>query len=156
MGGHVNFGGNSGGGRRRRRKRAALMTEINVTPFVDVMLVLLIIFMVTAPMLASGVPLELPEAKAKQLETQNKEPLIVSISKESKIFLGQEDKTTTPIEELGAKLKAIAASRGGTDEPVFVRGATLAEYGFVAKVLARISEAGFRKISLVTEGQGGG
>jgi biopolymer transport protein TolR len=155
MAGHVNFGG-SGGGRRKGRKRAALMTEINVTPFVDVMLVLLIIFMVTAPLLATGVPLDLPEAKAKQLETQNKEPLVVSITKDSKIFLGQEEKVTTPLEELATKLKAVASARGGTEEAIFVRGASLAEYGFVTKVLARISEAGFRKISLVTEGQGGG
>jgi biopolymer transport protein TolR len=157
MAGHVNFGGSDGGGGRRRgRKRAALMTEINVTPFVDVMLVLLIIFMVTAPMLATGVPLDLPEAKAKQMETPNKEPMVVSIAKDGKIYLGQEEKIATPIEELVGKLKAIASARGGTEEAVFVRGATLAEYGLVAKVLARISEAGFRKISLVTDGQGGG
>ena len=155
MAGHVNFGG-SGGGRRRGRKRAALMTEINVTPFVDVMLVLLIIFMVTAPLLATGVPLDLPQARAKQLETQNKEPLVVSITREGKILLGQEEKNATALDELVAKLQAIASARGGTEEPVFVRGAALAEYGVVTKVLARISEAGFRRISLVTEGQGGG
>ena len=154
MAGHVNFG--RGGGRRGRRKRAALMTEINVTPFVDVMLVLLIIFMVTAPLLATGVPLDLPQAKAKQLDTPKQEPLVVSITKEGRILLGQEEKNATSIEDLVPKLQAIANSRGSTEEPVFVRGAAQAEYGFVTKVLARISEAGFRKISLVTEGQSGG
>ncbi|MEQ1647908.1 MAG: protein TolR [Hyphomicrobiaceae bacterium] len=144
------------GGRRGRARRHAPMAEINVTPFVDVMLVLLIIFMVTAPLLATGVPLDLPQAKGKQLDTQNKEPMMVSISKDNKIFLGQEDKITTNLDELATKLKAVAGNRGGTDEPIFVRGATLAEYGFVTKVLAKISEAGFKKISLITEPSQGG
>jgi len=156
MGASIKTGGGGSGGRRGRRQKHAPMSEINVTPFVDVMLVLLIIFMVTAPLMATGVPLDLPQAKAKQLEAQNKEPLVVSISKENKIFLGQEEKTPTGLEDLAAKLKAVASARGGTDEPVFVRGAQLAEYGFVTKVLARISEAGFRKLSLVTEAGTGG
>jgi biopolymer transport protein TolR len=155
MGASIKTGG-GGGGRRGRRKAHAPMSEINVTPFVDVMLVLLIIFMVTAPLMATGVPLDLPQAKGKQIETQNKEPLVVSIAKDGKIFLGQEEKIPTTLDELGAKLKAVAAARGGTDEPVFVRGATLAEYGFVTKVLARISDAGFRKLSLVTDAGTGG
>ena len=156
MGASIRAGGGKVGRRGRRRAKHAPMSEINVTPFVDVMLVLLIIFMVTAPLLATGVPLDLPQAKSKQLETQNKEPLVVSISKDNKIFLGQEEKNATALDELSAKLKAVAAARGGTDEPVFVRGASLAEYGFVAKVLSRISEAGFRKLSLVTEAGAGG
>ena len=156
MGASLKTGGGAGGNRRRRRHAHPPMSEINVTPFVDVMLVLLIIFMVTAPLLATGVPLDLPQARSKQLETQNKEPLVISISKDSKIFLGQEEKNATPLDELAAKLKAVAAARGGTEEPVFIRGANLAEYGFVTKVLARISEAGFRKLSLVTEAGAGG
>ena len=156
MGASMPRGGRPGGGRRGRARKHMPMSEINVTPFVDVMLVLLIIFMVTAPMMVNGVPLDLPQAKAKQLETQNKEPLVISISKDSKIFLGQEEKSATSLDELATKLKAVAAARGGTEEPVFVRGATLAEYGFVTKVLARISEAGFHKLSLVTEAGAGG
>lgn len=155
MGASIKTGGN-GGGRRGRRKGHAPMAEINVTPFVDVMLVLLIIFMVTAPMMATGVPLDLPQAKGKQIESQNKEPLVVSIAKDGKIFIGQEEKAATSLDDLATKLKAIAAARGGTDDAVFVRGANLAEYGVVTRVLARISEAGFRKMSLVTEAGNGG
>ena len=154
MGASIKRGGGSGG-RRGRRAKHAPMSEINVTPFVDVMLVLLIIFMVTAPMMVNGVPLDLPQAKAKQLETQNKEPLIVSISKDGKIYIGEQEKDSLTLETLVDKLKAVAAARGSTEEAVFVRGANLAEYGFVTKVLARISEAGFRKLSLVTEAAGG-
>jgi biopolymer transport protein TolR len=155
MGASIKTGGGNGG-RRGRRKGHAPMAEINVTPFVDVMLVLLIIFMVTAPLMATGVPLDLPQAKGKQIEAQNKEPLVVSIAKDGKIFLGQEEKVPTSLEDLATKLKAVAAARGGTEEAVFVRGATLAEYGIVTKVLARLSEAGFRKLSLVTDTGSGG
>ena len=132
------------------------MSEINVTPLVDVMLVLLIIFMVTAPLLTAGVPLELPQARGKAIEAQNKEPVVVSVTREGKVFLGQEDKTPIGIEELGPKLKAVAAARGGMDEPIFVRGDKATEYGSVARVMARIKEAGFKKLSLVTESEAGG
>jgi biopolymer transport protein TolR len=132
------------------------MSEINVTPFVDVMLVLLIIFMVAAPLLTAGVPLDLPSAKGKQLETNNKEPVVVSITKKGEVFLGQEEKTPMSIDDLPAKLKGIAGNRGGFDEPIFVRGDKSVEYGYVARVMARIKEAGFHKISLVTEVEGGG
>jgi biopolymer transport protein TolR len=155
MGMSINTGNGSSGRRRRTRIRAP-MSEINVTPFVDVMLVLLIIFMVAAPLLTAGVPLELPQAKGKQLETQNKEPVVVSVTSDGKLFLGQEDKIAIRLEELGPKLKAVAEARGGMmDEPIFVRGDRSAEYGHVARVMARIKEAGFRKLSLVTEIEGG-
>ena len=117
-----------GGGRKRRTKRHAPMSEINVTPFVDVMLVLLIIFMVAAPLMTGGVPLDLPQAKGKQLDSQNKEPVVVSIAKDGKIYLGQQDKDTIKIEELGDKLKAIMKARGpdaANEEAIFVRGSAL-------------------------------
>jgi biopolymer transport protein TolR len=131
------------------------MSEINVTPFVDVMLVLLIIFMVAAPLLTGGVDVELPQAKGRQLEP-NKEPLVVSVTRTGEYFIGQEDRTPMTLDELGPKLTAIAQGRGGTDEPVFVRGDKAVEYGYVARVMARLRESGFRKISLVTEVEGGG
>ncbi len=131
------------------------MSEINVTPFVDVMLVLLIIFMVTAPLLTAGVPLELPQAKGKQLEA-NKEPIVISVTKKGEVFLGQEEKTPLRLDEIGAKLNAVAGNRGGADEPIFVRGDKSVEYGLVARVMGRIKEAGFKKISLITEVESGG
>ena len=145
----------SSGGRRGRQRRHAPISEINVTPFVDVMLVLLIIFMVTAPLLTVGVPLELPQAKGKQLEA-NKEPIVVSVTKQGEVFLGQEEKTPMRLDEIGAKLNAVAGNRGGADEPIFVRGDKSVEYGLVARVMGRIKDAGFKKISLITEVEGGG
>jgi len=155
MGVSINTGGN-GGGRRRRVRSHVPMSEINVTPFVDVMLVLLIIFMVAAPLLTSGVPLELPQAKGKQLEAQETEPMVVSVTSDGKLYLGQEDETPIDLDELGPKLVAIAEARGGMDEPIFVRGDRSVEYGVVTRVMARIKEAGFRKLSLVTEVESGG
>ena len=93
-----------GGGRRGRARKHAPMHEINVTPFVDVMLVLLIIFMVTAPMLTSGVPLELPEAKGQQLQS-NKEPVTLSVDRSGKVFIQE---TEIKLDEIAPKLKAIA------------------------------------------------
>ncbi len=154
MGGSLKRG-DSGGGRRSRTPRYAPMAEINVTPFVDVMLVLLIIFMVAAPLLTAGVPLDLPQAKGTQLESKM-EPIVVSVTKSGQVFLGQEDKTPLRLEELAVKLKAMAKARAGDDEPIFVRGDKTVEYGHVARVMARIKEAGFRKISLVTEVVEGG
>jgi biopolymer transport protein TolR len=155
MGASINTGG-GGGGRRRRGRRHAPMSEINVTPFVDVMLVLLIIFMVAAPLLTAGVPLELPQAKGSQLDAQNKEPVVVSVTKDGGVFLGQEDKSPIRLDELGPKLKAVAEARGGMDEPIFVRGDKAVEYGAVARVMSHIKEAGFKKLSLVTEVESGG
>lgn len=137
-------------GRRRRSRRSAPMSEINVTPFVDVMLVLLIIFMVAAPLLQVGVPLELPQARGKQLES-NKEPLAVSVKASGEVFIGE---TQVQIDEIKAKLEAIAAN--GYDETVFVRGDKGANYGLVAQVMGRISAGGFKKISLVTDVEEGG
>jgi len=156
MGMNVNTGGRAGGRRRRRGGGNAPMSEINVTPFVDVMLVLLVIFMVAAPLLTAGVPLELPSAPGKQLEAQQREPVIVSIANDGKIYLGEEKSQSLTLDELVAKLKAVAKSRGGGDEPVFVRGDTGVNYGAVARVMAHIKDAGFNKLSLVTQIESGG
>ncbi len=144
-------GGAGHSGRRGRRRSHAPMSEINVTPFVDVMLVLLIIFMVAAPLLTAGVPVELPAAKGKQLESNNKEPLVLSVTKKGEVFLGQEEKSPIKPEDLGPKLTEIAKGRGGVDEAIYVRGDKSVEYGYVARVMAILREAGFRKISLVTQ-----
>jgi biopolymer transport protein TolR len=137
-----------GGGRRGRARRHSPMHEINVTPFVDVMLVLLIIFMVTAPLLTVGVPLELPETKGQQL-TSNKEPLTISVQRDGKIFIQE---TQVKLDEIAGRLKAIA--KGGYDEPIFVRGDKGIDYGTVMKVMGRIKLGGFNKVSLVTESEG--
>ncbi len=140
-------GGAGGGGGRRRHQRAHVMAEINVTPMVDVMLVLLIIFMVAAPMLTVGVPLDLPQTAAKSLD-QDKEPLTLSVQATGKVFLNN---TEIPVEDLIAKLKAITDARGGADERIFVRGDTKADYGTVMRVMGRLSAAGFKRVALVTE-----
>jgi biopolymer transport protein TolR len=137
-----------GGGRRKRRPRKAAMAEINVTPFVDVMLVLLIIFMVAAPMLTVGVPIDLPQTRAQSLP-QQQEPLTVSVNNKGEVFLMN---SPVPKEELVAKLTAIAQARGGgQDERVFVRGDKTVNYGTVMQVMGRLSQAGFRRVALVTE-----
>ena len=153
MGASLNMG-NAGGGRRRGRGRGrqAPMSEINVTPMVDVMLVLLIIFMVAAPLLTVGVPLDLPQAKGKQLETKG-DPLAISIRANGDVYIAE---ALVPLPELVNKLKALAASRKGEDEPVFVRGDKGITYGTVMKVMGRISAGGFKKVSLVTEVEEGG
>ena len=139
--------GSSNGGRRRRRAGRP-MSEINVTPMVDVMLVLLIIFMVSAPLLTVGVPIDLPQTQASGLDQTDKEPLAVSVNTEGKVFL---QNTEIPLEELVPKLKAIAAARGGSDERIYVRGDKTVDYGTVMKVMGRLSAAGFRRVALVTE-----
>jgi biopolymer transport protein TolR len=139
-----------GGGRRRgKRGRHAPMSEINVTPMVDVMLVLLIIFMVAAPLLTVGVPIELPQSQGKQLES-NKEPLTISVSANGDIFIGE---TKVALDEIAEKLKAIA--KNGMDEQIFVRGDKGISYGQVMLVMGRISAGGFKKVSLVTEVEDG-
>jgi biopolymer transport protein TolR len=135
---------------KRRHRRKPVMAEINVTPMVDVMLVLLIIFMVAAPLLQVGVPIELPQAKGKQLES-SKEPLAISVKSDGKVFIGE---TEVNLDEIAPKLKAIA--KNGYDEQIFVRGDKGVAYGIVMRVMGRISAGGFRKVSLVTEVEEGG
>jgi len=142
----MNVAGSSrGGGRRGRRK--AVMAEINVTPMVDVMLVLLIIFIVSAPLLTVGVPLDLPQTQAKSLD-QDKNPLTLSVNVKGQVFLND---TEIQVDDLVAKLKAITDARGGLDERIFVRGDKKVDYGTVMKVMGRLSAAGFRRVALVTE-----
>ena len=150
MGASLNIGG-SGGRRRGRRRRAAPMSEINVTPFVDVMLVLLIIFMVAAPLLTVGVPIELPQSQGTQLETTASEPLTISVAANGDVYIGE---TAVPIDEVAEKLKAIA--KNGVEEQIFVRGDQAINYGQVMRVMGRISAGGFKKVSLVTELEEGG
>jgi biopolymer transport protein TolR len=132
---------------KRRHRRRAVMSEINVTPFVDVMLVLLIIFMVSAPLLTVGVPLDLPQTQAKSLE-QDREPLTVSVNLKGQVFLQNSEIT---VEELVAKLNAITQARGGLDERIYVRGDRKVDYGTVMRVMGRLSQAGYRRVALVTE-----
>ena len=142
----MNMAGSSGGGGRRGRRKP-VMAEINVTPMVDVMLVLLIIFMVSAPLLTVGVPLDLPQTQAKSLD-QQKDPLTLSVNLKGQVFLND---TEIPLDDLVAKLKAITDARGGLDERIFVRGDKKVDYGTVMKVMGRLSSAGFRRVALVTE-----
>src|SRR6202161_2578117 len=141
----MNMAGSGGGGRRSRRK--PVMAEINVTPMVDVMLVLLIIFMVSAPLLTVGVPLDLPQTQAKSLD-QDKNPLTLSVNVKGQVFLND---TEISVDEMVPKLKAITEARGGLDERIFVRGDKKVDYGTVMKVMGRLSQAGFRRVALVTE-----
>jgi biopolymer transport protein TolR len=140
-------GGTAAVAGRRRHRRRPVMAEINVTPMVDVMLVLLIIFMVSAPLLTVGVPLDLPQSQAKTLDL-DKEPLTVSVNVKGAVYL---QNTEIAVEELVPKLKAITEARGGADERIFVRGDRQVDYGTVMKVMGRISAAGFRRVALVTE-----
>ena len=133
-----------GGGRRSRARKHTPMHEINVTPFVDVMLVLLIVFMVTAPLLTVGVPIDLPETQAKQMEGDS-EPITVSINADGKIYLQDAE---VDADKLVATLQAIA--KNGLNERVFVRGDKSADYGTIMRVMGRLNSAGYKKIGLVT------
>jgi biopolymer transport protein TolR len=132
------------GRRHKARRRHMPMAEINVTPFVDVMLVLLIVFMVTAPLLTVGVPIDLPETQAKQMEGDS-EPITVSIKADGKIYLQDAE---VDADKLVATLQAIA--KNGLNERVFVRGDKSADYGMIMRVMGRLNSAGYKKIGLVT------
>jgi biopolymer transport protein TolR len=142
----ANAGTPSIGGHRRSRRKA-VMSEINVTPMVDVMLVLLIIFMVSAPLLTVGVPIDLPQSEATSLD-QDKEPLTVSVNNKGQVFLQNSE---VQIDELVAKLKAVADARGGTEARIYVRGDKSVDYGSMMRVMGRLSGAGFHRVALVTE-----
>ena len=134
----------SGGRSRRRRGRSQPMSDINVTPFVDVILVLLIVFMVTAPLLSAGVPVNLPEANAKPLAVE-KEPITITVDADGRTFVKD---TEVPIDELVPRLTEIVG--GKLDERIYIRGDKTVSYGAIMRVVGNINGAGFRNIGLVS------
>lgn len=133
------------GSLRHRPGRTRMMAEINVTPFVDVMLVLLIVFMVAAPLLTVGVAVDLPETAAQPIPEQG-EPLTVTITGDGTIFVQE---TAVELESLVPQLEAIATA--GYDQRIFIRGDQARSYGEVVRVMGKINAAGFRRIGLVTD-----
>ena len=144
--GVANSGDEGGGRRRRRRRRAQVMSEINITPFVDVMLVLLIIFMVAAPLMTVGVPVELPKTAANALPSDQEEPLTVTITSEGVIMI---QNTETLPEELVGKLQAIATER--TSDRIFLRADGANAWNTVAEIMGALNAGGFSNIGLVTD-----
>ncbi|MEF3367357.1 biopolymer transporter ExbD [Methylocystis sp. 9N] len=145
MGASLSAPGRKGGRRRRGVPRYGAMAEINMTPFIDVMLVLLIIFMVAAPLLATGVAVDLPQTKAGALNVDQK-PVSIAIDEKGQVFLMDEPVETT---QLLDKLKD--AAKQGFDERIYVRGSKAVNYGRVAEVMSLVTSAGYRKVALVTE-----
>ncbi len=146
----VSSGGGGGSGRRRGRRRGGgnqPISEINVTPMVDVMLVLLIIFMVAAPMMSVGVPIDLPQTQARQMNTEQK-PITISVTNAGAIFLGD---APVLLDDLVARVAEQAAN--GTEDRIYVRGDLAANYGAVMQVMGALSGAGYSKIGLITEQQ---
>ena len=144
MGIGTTSGGSRRGSRRRGRKNK-LNAEINVTPLVDVMLVLLIVFMIAAPLLSVGVPVELPKTDAKALPS-NQEPITVTVDFDGKIFIQEEE---ISLEDLASRLVAVSAN--GYDERIYLRADQDSDYGAVMKVMARVNAAGFSNLGLVTD-----
>lgn len=138
--------GRTGRGSGRRRNRGGrLNSDINVTPLVDVMLVLLIVFMVAAPLLSVGVPLELPKTDAKSLPSQT-EPITISVDKDGGIFIQEAE---VSLDDLASKLSAVAAN--GYEERIYLRADESSDYGAVMKVMARVNASGFSNLGLVTD-----
>ena len=137
--------GKSGGRRRRGMPRYGAMAEINMTPFIDVMLVLLIIFMVAAPLLATGVPIDLPQTKAAPLNIESK-PVSVTIDEKGALFVLE---APVKLEDLAEKLKSVA--KNGFEERIYVRGARTVNYGRVAEIMSLVTAAGYKKVALVTD-----
>ena len=151
MGGSVMSRGGKGGGRRGRRSGGGgrAMAEINITPFVDVMLVLLIIFMVAAPLMTVGVPLELPKTAAQSMPTEQEEPLTISLAADGSLAI---QTTVIADEELIPRLQAIMAEREGNK--LFIRADQGVPYGRVAQVMGALQAAGYTSLGLVTDGEG--
>lgn len=142
-------GGGSRRGRRGRRGSSGPMSEINVTPLVDVMLVLLIVFMVAAPLMTVGVPIDLPETRAQQLNTES-EPITVTVTSSGQVYIEEDE---IPFDQLVATVQSL--TEAGTEERIFVRGDNLADYGSVMRVMGALSGAGFTKIGLITDQEQG-
>ena len=138
-------GGRRGSRRSRRKGQGGVMSEINVTPLVDVMLVLLIVFMVAAPMMTAGVPIDLPKTQANELNSQT-QPITVAVTPDGLIYVGED---LVAESELVNTVTALAVN--GTEERIFLRGDTSANYGSVMRVMGMLSGAGFTKIGLITE-----
>jgi len=122
------------------------MAEINVTPFVDVMLVLLIVFMVAAPLLTAGVAIDLPQSDAKQIATEDNTPIEITLAKDSKIYIGE---TEIPARELTQKLAAMTA--GEFDRRIYIRGDKALPYGQIMQILGAVNSAGYTKVALISE-----
>ena len=129
-----------------RKRRKKLMSEINVVPYIDVMLVLLVIFMITAPLLSQGVKVDLPKATAHPVDTQDRETLIVTVNREGQYFL--DDRRMLP-DDLGKKVAAILRARPQT--PVLIRGDRRTDYGEVVKAMTLLQSAGAPSVGLLTE-----
>lgn len=138
--------GRPSGGKRGRARRHGVMHEINVTPFVDVMLVLLIVFMVAAPLLLSGLPVDLPAAKGQSLNL-NKEPITVTVDRNGKIYLGTQEE---PIEVAPLLVKLKAMVKNAEEDPILFRGDRQVNYGRVSEVLSAVREGGFKKFTFVS------
>jgi biopolymer transport protein TolR len=138
-------GGRRGRGGRRRGGGNKPMSEINVTPMVDVMLVLLIVFMVAAPLMTVGVPIDLPETQARQMNTE-REPITVSVTPDGQVFLGDQ-----PVSEDNLVEQVAALAVNGTEDRIYVRGDAGANYGAVMRVMGTLSGAGYSRIGLITD-----
>jgi biopolymer transport protein TolR len=134
-----------GGGRRRRSRKKAIMSEINITPMVDVMLVLLIIFMVAAPMMTAGVPIDLPNSAAAAMPNQA-DPVTVGVTPEGAVFIDE-----TPVTETDLIPQLAARGVNGAEDRIFLRGDTSANYGAVMRVMGLLSAGGFSRIGLITQ-----
>ncbi|HTN62608.1 MAG TPA: protein TolR [Devosia sp.] len=143
----MSAGGIKSGGRRGRKGRAGPISEINVTPMVDVMLVLLIVFMVAAPLMTMGVPVDLPQTRAQAMPVTTK-PITVTVTPDGAISI---DNEPVSIDTLVPAVQALASQ--GTDDRLYVRGDATAQYGMVMQVMGALSNAGFDKIGLITEPQ---
>ncbi|MBN9361044.1 MULTISPECIES: ExbD/TolR family protein [unclassified Devosia] len=133
--------------RGRRGRRGGPIGDINVTPLVDVMLVLLIVFMVTAPLLTSGVPIDLPQTNAPEMKVEGTKPLTISVTPEGQVYLGEDQIT------LDTLLTSVAAAAGeaGTQQRLYIRGDAAADYGLIMQVMGDLSRAGYARIGLITQ-----